>query len=88
MLHCSYIRQAFGNQFYMIFFFAVLMIIMVIGMATSALVYFFSLCYGLLFGFALFPRMPEANINENIDKLLKIFSVGFLAIAVMLGFIV
>ena len=63
MLHCSYIRQAYGNQFYMIFFFAILLIIMVIGMATTALVYFFSLFFGLLFGFALFPRMPEANIN-------------------------
>ena len=63
MLHCSYIRQAYGNQFYMIFFFAILLIIMVIGMATTALTYFFSLFFGLLFGFALFPRMPEANIN-------------------------
>lgn len=88
LLHCSYLRSTYGNQFYMIFFFSILMVIMVMSMAQSALIPFFGLFYGVLFGLTLYPRMPEVVINENIDKLLKIFSVAFLGLAVFLGLIV
>lgn len=88
ILQCSYIRSSSGNMFYMIFFLMIMLIIMVIGMAQSALVYLFSLTFGLLFGLALYPRSENTMVNANIDKLLKIFSVGFLGLSVLLGLIV
>lgn len=57
LLHCSYLRNAYGNQFYMIFFFCIIMIIMVVGISTSALIHFFGLFFGLLFGVTFYPRM-------------------------------
>jgi membrane associated rhomboid family serine protease len=75
-------------MFYMMFFFLVIMVIMIIGFSKSALVHLYGLLFGILFGLALYPRMPEVAINENIDKLFKIFSVAFLGLAVLLGLIV
>ena len=88
ILQCSYIRSSSGSMFYMIFILMIMLIIMVIGMTQSALVYLFSLTFGLLFGLALYPRSENTMVNANIDKLLKIFSVGFLALSVLLGLIV
>jgi membrane associated rhomboid family serine protease len=88
LLHCSYLRSTYGNQFYMIFFFCIIMIIMVVGISSSALIHFFGLFFGLLFGVTFYPRMEDANINANIDKLFKVFSAGFLGLAVLLGLIV
>jgi hypothetical protein len=88
ILHCSYLRASTGSAFYIIFFTMGLMLVMIIMMGTTALLYFFALIFGLLFGLALYPRGPEAQMNENVDKLLKVFSVGFLGLAVLLGLIV
>jgi membrane associated rhomboid family serine protease len=88
ILHCSYLRTTYGTQFYMMFFFCVMMIIMVMGVSTSALVHFYGLFFGLIFGLTLYPRMEVVNINENIDKVFKIFSAGFLGLAILLGLIV
>lgn len=72
----------------MMFFFLIMMIIMIIGFSNAALVHFYGLFFGLLFGLTLYPRMPEVNINANIDKLFKVFSGSFLGLAVLLGLIV
>lgn len=88
LLHCNYLRGNYGNQFYMMFFFLIIMIVMIVGFSDAALIHFYGLFYGLLFGLTLYPRMPEVNINANVDKLFKIFSVGFLGLAVLLGLIV
>jgi membrane associated rhomboid family serine protease len=88
IIHCSYLKATYGTQFYMMFFFLILLILMIIGFSKSALVHFFGLFYGLLFGVTLYPRMPEVNINANVDKLFKIFSAGFLGLAILLGLIV
>jgi hypothetical protein len=51
------------------------------------LVQLFALTFGLLFGLAFYPRGAEAQMNENINKLLKVFSIGFVLLAVMMGLI-
>lgn len=61
---------------------------MILGSSAAALVHFYGLFFGMIFGLTLYPRMEEVSINANIDKLFKIFSIGFLGIAVLLGLIV
>lgn len=58
ILHCSYLRSVKGNQFYITLFMIVLLVIMVIGMASSALVHFFALALGVLLGISFYPQMP------------------------------
>jgi hypothetical protein len=87
LLHCSYLQATYGRQFYMIFFFCIIVGIMILGSSSAALVHFFALFFGLLFGLALYPRREEVSINANIDKLFKIFSAGFLGLAVLLGLV-
>lgn len=72
----------------MMFFFLILMIFMIIGITNAALVHLYGLLYGLLFGLTFYPRMPEVTINENVDKLFKIFSALFLGLAILLGLVV
>jgi membrane associated rhomboid family serine protease len=88
LVHCSYLRDVYGKQFYIIFFFGVLMLIMVIGFVQSAVINFVGLGFGLLFGLAFYPRMPEASVNVNIDKILKIVVVGCFSIAVLLAILI
>jgi hypothetical protein len=88
LINCTYLKNTYGNTFYMMFFFIIIMVIMIIGFSDAALVHFYALFFGLFFGLALYPRMPEVTINENLDKLFKIFSVGFLGLAILLGLIV
>ena len=58
LIHCEYIRRVYQNQFYIIFFMFLLTLLMIVGLSQGALVHFFGLCYGLLFGLAFYPRMP------------------------------
>jgi rhomboid protease GluP len=88
LLHCSYLRDVYGKQFYIIFFFGVLMLFMVIGFVQSALINFVGLGFGMLFGLAFYPRMPEASVNVNIDKVLKIIVIGAFAIAILLALLI
>jgi len=88
MLHCSYLKTTYGTQFYMIFFFLIITVLMVIGFSKTALIHLFGLLFGILFGLSLYPRMPEVAINANIEKVLIIFSIAFLALAVLLGLVV
>lgn len=87
VLHCNYLRQVYKTQFYMIFLMTFMILLMILGLTQSALIHFFGLCYGLLFGLAFYPRMPEAAIPPTLDKLLKIFSAAFLGLAVLLALI-
>lgn len=57
IIHCSYLRQTHGNQFYLTMFMTVLMLLMVISFSNAGLVHFFGLCYGILFGLAFYPKM-------------------------------
>ena len=61
---------------------------MLIGFTKAALIHLFGLLFGILFGLSLYPRMPEVAINANIEKVLIIFSIAFLALAVLLGLVV
>lgn len=88
LLHCSYLKNTYGTQFYMMFFFLILLLFMIIGFTKAALIHLYGLLFGMLFGLTLYPRMPEVAVNANIDKLFKIFSIGFLALAVLLGLVV
>jgi membrane associated rhomboid family serine protease len=58
LLHCNYLRQVYGPQFYLIFVMSVMVLFMIIGFSQAGLIHFFGLCFGLLFGLALYPRMP------------------------------
>lgn len=88
ILHCSFLQERYGPQFYMMFFFLILLVFMIIGITNAALVHLFGLLYGILFGLTFYPRMPEVNINANVDKLFKIFSALFLGLAILLGLVV
>lgn len=88
ILHCNYLKTTYGTQFYMMFFFCIIMVLMVLGISNTALVHFFALFFGLIFGLTLYPRMEVVNINENVDKLFKIFSAGFLGLAILLALVV
>jgi membrane associated rhomboid family serine protease len=87
VLHCNYLRQVYASQFYLILMMTVITLLMIIGFTQAGLVHFFGICFGVLFGLALYPRMPEASINENLDKIFKIMAVAFLGLAVMLALI-
>jgi len=63
ILHCSYLRATTGAGFCMIIFTMIMLLIIVIMMGSTALLYFFALIFGLLFGLALYPRSPEAQMN-------------------------
>lgn len=58
LIHCDYIRTMYAGQFYIIFFMFFITLLMIVGFSQAALVHFFGLCYGLLFGLAFYPRMP------------------------------
>lgn len=88
MIHCSYLRSKYGNQFYFQMAVNIMLLIMVIGSGSSALIHFFGFLYGFLISCAFCPRMGDANVNPIIDKLLMIFSIGFIAIAIFLCMIV
>lgn len=88
LLHCSMLRAKFGNQFYFMIMLCVMLLIMVMGMAQTATIYFFGFVFGITFGLALYPRSPDANINENIDKVLKIVGIVFLGLAVLIGLLI
>ena len=87
LVHCSYLRQTFGSTFYIIFFMTIITLFMIIGLSNAGLIHFFGLAFGLLFGLAIYPRMPEASINSNLDKIFKVLSVAFLALAVLFAMI-
>ena len=87
LIHCNYLRQTFGSTFYIIFFMTIITLFMIIGFTNSGLIHFFGVAFGLLFGLALYPRMPEASTNSNLDKIFKVLSVAFLALAVLFAFI-
>ena len=58
LIHCDYIKAMFEGKFYIIFFMFFLTLLMIVGFSQAALIHFFGLCYGLLFGLAFYPRMP------------------------------
>jgi hypothetical protein len=86
ILHCSYLRAMYSTQFYMVFLMVILILFFIIGLAPAGVIHLFGILFGLLFGLALYPTMPEAQVNANVEKLFKIFSVAFLALAILLAF--
>lgn len=63
ILHCNYLRQVYSSQFYIIFMMTVFMLLLIVGFSPSGLIHFYGISFGLLFGLALYPRMPEASVN-------------------------
>ena len=72
----------------MVMLMSIFMLFMVIGFLQSGIIHFFGLTFGILFGLALYPQMPEANVNQNLTKFFKILSVVCLGIGIVLALIV
>lgn len=88
LIQCSYLRETKGKQFYAVFLFGIVMVVMVASMVNIALLNFVGLSFGLLYGFALYPKLPEANVNANIEKVLKFLAILATVIAVVLAVVI
>ena len=86
ILHCSYLRAVYSTQFCMVCVMMVLMLVFILALAPAGVIHLFGILFGILFGLAFYPTMQEAQVNPNVEKLFKIFSVSFLALAVLLAF--
>lgn len=88
ILHCAQLRAKYGMQFYITLFFSVMLVVTSMGFTDSPIIQFFGFAFGFLFGLAFHPRMPNANVPQNADKLLKIFAFVLPGIAFILGIII